>query len=60
MTTPQLSNDPLKSRVIKNIINSKSIDQLNNSMNYAKLAKMDKDEVVLEWYQFKMAIGNKF
>jgi len=29
-------------------------------MNYAKLARLDKDEVVMEWYQFKMAIGNKF
>jgi len=28
-------------------------------MNYAKLAGLDKDEVVMEWYQFKMALTVK-
>jgi len=59
-TEPQLSNDPLKNRVIQNLIKSRAPEQIRNSMNYAKLAGLDKDEVVMEWYQFKIAIANKF
>jgi len=59
-TEPQLSNDPLKNRVIQNLIKSRTPEQIRNSMNYAKLAGLDKDEVVMEWYQFKIAIANKF
>jgi len=58
-TEPQLSNDPLKNRVIQNLIKSRTPEQIRNSMNYAKLARLDKDEVVMEWYQFKMALTVK-
>jgi hypothetical protein len=52
-----LSDCPLKTRVIRNIINSKTKEQFNNSKRYADLAGMLEDELVKEWIQFKMAIS---
>ena len=52
-----LSNDPIKQRVIRNIINSKTKEQFNNSKRYAELAGLLEDELVKEWIQFKIAIS---
>jgi hypothetical protein len=54
----QLSNDPIKSRVIRNFINSKTKDQFDNSKRYAELAGMLDDELVKEWIQFKMSLSH--
>jgi hypothetical protein len=54
----QLSNDPIKSRVIRNFINSKTKEQFNSSKRYAKLAGMLDDELVKEWIQFKMSLSH--
>lgn len=54
----QLSNDPIKSRVIRNFINSKTKEQFDNSKRYAQLAGMLDDELVKEWINFKMALSD--
>jgi hypothetical protein len=52
----ELSECPLRSRVITNIIKSRCKEQLGNSMKYAKLAGLEKDPLVKEWHQFKQAL----
>ena len=57
MKASALSTDPIKSRVIRKIINSKTKEQFDNSKRYAELAGLLEDELVKEWIQFKMAIS---
>lgn len=49
----------LKQRCIRVINSCVTLDQLKSAMNYAKLANVDNDKVVIAWYQFKYnLIGN--
>lgn len=57
MKASPLSNDPLKTRVIRNIINSRTKEQFESSKRYAELAGMLDDAIVKEWINFKMAIS---
>jgi hypothetical protein len=57
MEASPLSNDPLKTRVIRNIINSRTKEQFESSKRYAELAGMLDDAIVKEWINFKMAIS---
>ena len=56
MEKPQLSTDPLKTRVIRNILGSRTRAQLESSKRYAELAGLQDDELVKEWLQFKRAL----
>ena len=50
------SEDPVKNRVIRNIINSRTQEQFNNSKRYAELAGMLEDNTIKEWIKFKESI----
>lgn len=47
------SKDPLKKRVVNNIILSRTSSQLQSSIRYAELAGMKDDEQVKEWIEFR-------
>ena len=50
------SADPVKNRVIRNIINSRTQEQFDNSKRYAELAGMLEDNTIKEWITFKESI----
>jgi len=50
------SADPVKNRVIRNIINSRTQEQFDNSKRYAELAGMLNDNTIKEWIKFKESI----
>ena len=50
------SADPVKNRVILNIINSRTQEQFDNSKRYAELAGMLEDNTIKEWITFKESI----
>ena len=52
------SEEPLKDKVIRNIVLSKTEEQLDNSMRYAQLAGLQEDELVKDWLNFKKQITN--
>jgi hypothetical protein len=52
------SLEPLKDKVIRNIIESETEEQLKSSMRYAQLAGLKDDELVKEWLTFKKQITN--
>ena len=56
MKTTTFSNDPIKDKVIRNIINSKTQEQFDNSKRYAELAGMLNDNTIKEWITFKESI----
>ena len=49
--------DPLKDRVIRNIVNADKRPQFDASIKYAKLAKVDTDPNIIEWINFRRHIG---
>jgi len=56
MKATTFSNDPIKDKVIRNIINSKTQEQFDNSKRYAELAGMLNDNTIKEWITFKESI----
>mgnify|MGYP003646254540 CR=1 FL=1 len=52
------SLEPLKDKVIRNIVNSQTKEQLESSMRYAQLAGLQEDELVKDWLKFKKQITN--
>jgi|14_taG_2_1085336.scaffolds.fasta_scaffold62962_3 hypothetical protein len=52
------SLEPLKNKVIRNIVNSQTKEQLESSMRYAQLAGLQDDELVKDWLKFKKQITN--
>jgi len=52
------SLEPLKDKVIRNIIESETKEQLESSMRYAQLAGLQDDELVKDWLKFKKQITN--
>ena len=52
------SLEPLKNKVIRNIVNSQTKEQLESSMRYAQLAGLQDDELVKDWLKFKQQITN--
>ena len=52
------SLEPLKNKVIRNIVNSQTKEQLESSMRYAQLAGLQEDELVKDWLNFKKQITN--
>ena len=56
MKSTTFSNDPIKDKVIRNIINSKTQEQFDNSKRYAELAGMLNDNTIKEWIIFKESI----
>ncbi len=52
------SLEPLKNKVIRNIVNSQTKEQLESSMRYAQLAGLQEDELVKDWLKFKKQITN--
>lgn len=52
-TEPVFSTDPIKDRVIANLMRSQNTEQFENSKKYARMANLLYDPLVQEWLDIR-------